>query len=133
MHVSVFFLIFLYYSFADLLSKYIIKLDDETAKATTNTFKVVARITVAVITLFMLLWSIHTGYRLATEPGRDSKYYFLTTSIGVLSIIFGLTYFLIGLTVILELAFELLLCLQQKKKKGIGTHQGCDTEDKSFV
>ncbi|TXG64659.1 hypothetical protein EZV62_011653 [Acer yangbiense] len=117
----------------DLVSTYLFKMDDEAAKATKTIYKVVARISVAVVTLFMLLWSIHTGYRLATEPRRDSKYYFLTTSIGILSIIFGLTYFIIGLAVIVELGLDLFAQLQQKQRKATGVHQGCDTADKSFV
>ncbi|KAK2665447.1 hypothetical protein Ddye_004021 [Dipteronia dyeriana] len=117
----------------DLISTYLFKMDDEPAKATKTTYKVVARISVAMVTLFMLLWSIHTGYRLATEPRRDSKYYFLTTSIGILSIIFGLTYFIIGLAIIVELGLDLFAQLQQKQRKAACVHQGCDTADKSFV
>ncbi|KAK4835259.1 hypothetical protein QYF36_007576 [Acer negundo] len=117
----------------DLISTYLFKMDDEAAKATKTIYKVVARISVAVVTLFMLLWSIHTGYRLATESRSDSKYYFLTTSIGILSIIFGLTYFIIGIAVIVELGLDLFAQLQQKQRKATGVHQGCDTADKSFV
>ena len=64
--------------------------------------EVIGGILVNVITVFMLLWGIYTGIRLAMEPRGDSKYHFLTFSIGVIIIVFGFIYFIFGLAIMLE-------------------------------
>ncbi|XP_050231532.1 uncharacterized protein LOC126680455 isoform X2 [Mercurialis annua] len=70
-----------------------------------------------VITAIILWWAIYTGFRLATEPKRLGKNNLLTTSIGVVTIIFGLIYFIIGLGIIAELGLDLFDQLQQKDNK----------------
>lgn len=83
----------------------------------------VVGILVNVITVFILLRAIYTGFRLATEPRGDSRYHFLTFAIGLVTIVFGFIYFIIGLAMILELALDLSSQLQQKENMG-GTHKG---------
>ncbi|EEF49503.1 conserved hypothetical protein [Ricinus communis] len=78
---------------------------------------IIAGIFVTVITAIVLWWAIYTGVRLATEPKKDGKYHLLTTSIGVVTIIFGLIYFIIGLGIIAELGLDLSDQLQQKDNK----------------
>ncbi|XP_050231531.1 uncharacterized protein LOC126680455 isoform X1 [Mercurialis annua] len=78
---------------------------------------IIAGIFVTVITAIILWWAIYTGFRLATEPKRLGKNNLLTTSIGVVTIIFGLIYFIIGLGIIAELGLDLFDQLQQKDNK----------------
>lgn len=66
---------------------------------------------VTVITMFVILWVMYTGFRLTTESG-ESKQYLLTVSIGVTTILFGLIYFIIGLAVVQELVLEFFSCSQ---------------------
>ncbi|XVE93734.1 hypothetical protein REPUB_Repub01dG0219600 [Reevesia pubescens] len=73
--------------------------------------KAIAKALVTVITMFVILWAMYTGFRLATESG-ESKQYLLTVSIGVTTILFGLIYFIIGLAIVLELVLEFLPCSQ---------------------
>ena len=84
--------------------------------------KAIVGIPVIVITVFMLLWAIYTGFRLAMEPrGKyhlHCKYHFLTFSIGVITVVYGFLYFTIGLAKMLELAVDLSSRLQQKEEKG---------------
>jgi hypothetical protein len=84
--------------------------------------KAIVGILVNVITVFMLSCTICTGFRLATEPRGDSRYHFLTFSIGLVTIVFGSMYFIIGLAMILELALDLSSQLQQTENKG-GIHK----------
>ncbi|KAK8658485.1 hypothetical protein V6N13_036691 [Hibiscus sabdariffa] len=62
---------------------------------------------VTVITMFVILWAMYTGFRLTTESG-ENKQYLLTVSIGVTTILFGLIYFIIGLAIVQELVLEFL-------------------------
>ncbi|XVF00993.1 hypothetical protein REPUB_Repub04eG0050000 [Reevesia pubescens] len=67
--------------------------------------KAIVKALVTIITMFVILWAMYTGFRLATESG-ESKQYLLTVSIGVTTILFGLIYFVIGLAIVLELVLE---------------------------
>ncbi|XWS54999.1 hypothetical protein CRYUN_Cryun10bG0137200 [Craigia yunnanensis] len=67
--------------------------------------KAIAKALVTVITMFVILWAMYTGFRLATESG-ESKHYLLTVSIGITTILFGLIYFIIGLAIVLELVLK---------------------------
>ncbi|KDP27638.1 hypothetical protein JCGZ_19643 [Jatropha curcas] len=90
---------------------------DGLAERETKTIsKVIAGIFLTLITLIILWWAIHTGYRLATEHQRHDKYHLLTNSIGVITIIFGLIYIIIGLGIIAKLGLELFDQLQQGEK-----------------
>ncbi|XP_059437105.1 uncharacterized protein LOC132170221 [Corylus avellana] len=80
-------------------------------------------ILVSVITVFLLLWAIYTGFRLATEPRGHSRYRFLTFSIGLVTIVFGFIYSIIGVAFILELVLDLSILLKQKEGMG-GTQRG---------
>ncbi|XP_050262521.1 uncharacterized protein LOC126706975 isoform X2 [Quercus robur] len=95
--------------------------------------EVIGGILVNVITVFMLLWGIYTGIRLAVEPRGDSKYRFLTFSIGLITIVFGCLYFIFGLAITMELALDLSSRLQQKEKKGSSIHKGHNKNVKCFV
>ncbi|KAK9987940.1 hypothetical protein SO802_028179 [Lithocarpus litseifolius] len=95
--------------------------------------EVIGGILVSVITVFILLWGIYTGIRLAMEPRGDSKYHFLTFSIGVITIVFGCLYFIFGLAITMELALDLSSRLQQKEKKGSSIHEGQNKNVKCFV
>lgn len=83
--------------------------------------------------MFMLAWASYTGYRLTTEPRRDDKYYPLIFPIGVVTIVFGTVYIIIGLAIIADLALSLTVQLIMKQKKGIIGHEDQKTETKSFV
>ena len=105
---------------------------NEAAREMTNG-EAIGGILVNVITVFMLLWGIYTGIRLAMEPRGDSKYHFLTFSIGVITIVFGCLYFIFGLAITMELALDLSSRLQQKEKKGSSIHKGHNKNVKCFV
>ncbi|KAM1030573.1 hypothetical protein TB1_033773 [Malus domestica] len=77
-----------------------------------KTICIVSRIVVSIIAMVMLAWAIKTGFRLATEPRREGKYYPLASPVGVVMIMFGFTYSIIGLCIIAELAVELTKQLQ---------------------
>ncbi|CAN6686107.1 unnamed protein product [Malus baccata var. baccata] len=77
-----------------------------------KTICIVSRIVVSIIAMVMLAWAIKTGFRLATEPRREGKYYPLASPVGVVTIMFGFTYSIIGLCIIAELAVELTKQLQ---------------------
>ncbi|XP_024017986.1 uncharacterized protein LOC21387981 isoform X1 [Morus notabilis] len=94
---------------------------------------IVGRILVTLITMVMLAWASYTGYRLATEPRRDDKYYPLIFPIGIVTIVFGSVYIIIGLGLIADLALALTVQLLLRKKKGVIAHQDPNTEAKSFV
>ncbi|XP_022763146.1 uncharacterized protein LOC111308808 [Durio zibethinus] len=51
--------------------------------------KAIGKALVIVITMLVILWEMHTRFRLATESGK-SKQHLLTVSIGVTTILFGL-------------------------------------------
>lgn len=93
------------------------------AEAETTICEAFVGILVSVITVFLLLWAIYTGFRLATEPRGHSRYHFLTFSIGLVTIVFGFIYSIIGVAFILELVLDLSILLQQKESMG-GTQKG---------
>lgn len=94
---------------------------------------IVGRILVTLITMVMLTWASCTGYRLATEPRREDKYFPLIFPIGIVTIVFGSVYIIIGLGLIADLALALTVQLLLRKKKGIIAEQDPNTEAKSVV
>ena len=94
-------------------------MNNETAREMTN-HQMIGCILVNVITVFMLLWGTYTGIRLSMEPRGDSKYHFLTFSIGVITIVFGFIYFIFGLAIMLE-------------RMGSSIHKGHNTNVKCLV
>ena len=94
---------------------------------------IVGRILVTLVTMIMLAWASYTGYRLATEPRSEDTYYPLIFPIGVVTIVFGTVYIIIGLALIADLALALAVHFLLRKKKGIIVHQDPNTEAKSFV
>ncbi|PON99906.1 hypothetical protein TorRG33x02_043240 [Trema orientale] len=93
----------------------------------------ISRIIVTLITMFMLVWASYTGYRLTTEPRRDDKYYPLIFPIGVVTIVFGSVYIVIGLAIIADLALSLTVQLLLRHKKGIIVNEDHEIETKSSV
>ncbi|XP_068317246.1 uncharacterized protein [Pyrus communis] len=81
-----------------------------------KTICIVSRMVVSIVAMIMLAWAINTGFRLATEPRREGKYYPLASPVGVVTIMFGFTYSIIGLCIIAELAVELTRQLQTTEK-----------------
>lgn len=79
----------------------------------------------------VLAWATYTGFRLAIEPKREGKYYPLAFPIGVLTILFGLVYIIIGLAIVGDLVIYLIAQLMHREKKGIIIHQ--DHSNKSVV
>ncbi|KAB2603242.1 hypothetical protein D8674_004247 [Pyrus ussuriensis x Pyrus communis] len=88
-----------------------------------KTICIVSRIVVSIIAMVMLAWAINTGFRLATEPKREDKYFPLASPVGVVTIMFGFTYSIIGLCVIAELALELTNQFQTTEENEIVNHQ----------
>ncbi|XP_039056132.1 uncharacterized protein LOC120198960 isoform X2 [Hibiscus syriacus] len=102
------FLIFGISILADMLLNISEQLPEISGKQETRTIsKAIGQVLVTVITMFVILWATYTGFRLATESG-ESKQYLLTVSIGVTTILFGLIYFIIGLSIVQELVLEFL-------------------------
>ncbi|KAJ9132791.1 hypothetical protein P3X46_033625 [Hevea brasiliensis] len=54
--------------------------------------EVIVGIFATLIIMIMLWWTIYTGFRLATEHRRHSKYHLFTSSISVVTITSGLVY-----------------------------------------
>ena len=100
-------------------------------KKTTPTIMV--RIFVTLFTILVLAWATCTGFRLATEPRREGKYYPLAFPIGVVTILFGLVYIIIGLSIIGDLVIYLIVQSLLRERKGIMIHQDSNTDDKSVV
>ncbi|XP_062018945.1 uncharacterized protein LOC133735558 [Rosa rugosa] len=97
-----------------------------------KTICIVSRIIVSLIAMLMLVWAIYTGFRLVTEPIKGT-YYPLASPVGVVSIMFGVIYFIIGLCTIVELAVELTKRLQGKVKNEIVIHQVHNIDINCFV
>ncbi|XP_062080068.1 uncharacterized protein LOC133784812 [Humulus lupulus] len=94
---------------------------------------IIVRIMVTLMTMFMLVWASYTGYRLTTEPRRDDKYYPLIFPIGIVTIVFGSVYIIIGLAIIADLALSLTVKLLLRSKKGFTVHEDNKTETKISV
>ncbi|KAF4375279.1 hypothetical protein G4B88_021945 [Cannabis sativa] len=94
---------------------------------------IIIRILVTLMTMFMLAWASYTGYRLTTEPRRDDKYYPLIFPIGIVTIVFGAVYIIIGLAIIADLSLSLTVKLMLRRKKGSIVHEDNTTETKISV
>lgn len=97
-----------------------------------KTICIISRIIVSLIAMVMLLWAISTGFRLVTVPS-EGTYYPLASPVGFVSIMFGISYFIIGLCTIIELAVELMNRLQGKLTNEIVIHQVHNIDIDSFV
>lgn len=101
----------------------------EAARETKTTQKDTGRLAATVITMFMLLWAIFTGFRLVTEPTRrDGRYSGLAFSIGVVAIVFGFVYFIIGLAILAELVLNILDELQKNERKESNIYIDCSID-----
>lgn len=88
-----------------------------------------ARLVGFVVPLLVLLWIVHMGYRLTTDAkdidtgGSEGSYIALV--FGVFTVVFGLIYFVVGLTIIAELALDLLDWLNKDDDtEAISNNQG---------
>ncbi|XP_021753482.1 uncharacterized protein LOC110718866 [Chenopodium quinoa] len=65
-----------------------------------------------VLPLVMLVWMVHMGYRLTTEMRDDESGSFegsyIALLFGIVTVVFGLIYFIVGLTIVAELAQDLV-------------------------
>ncbi|KAF5951463.1 hypothetical protein HYC85_009407 [Camellia sinensis] len=91
--------------------------DDESANMQTEIHKDIASIVVSIVPLFMLLWTIYTGSKFATKPNTHGRYNCYTFSIGVFTVVLGLTYIITGLAIVADLALNLTGRLQREEKK----------------
>lgn len=77
--------------------------------------KDIVRVIGFILPLVMLVWIVHMGYKLTTETrdieigGSEGSYIALV--FGIVTVVFGLIYFIIGLTIVAELALDLLAWL----------------------
>ncbi|KAJ9704262.1 hypothetical protein PVL29_002700 [Vitis rotundifolia] len=100
----------------------------EAARETKTTQKDTGRLAATVITMFMLLWAIFTGFRLVTEATRrDGRYSGLAFSIGVVAIVFGFVYFIIGLAILADLVLNISEELQKNEKES-NIHIDCSID-----
>ncbi|KAI4318334.1 hypothetical protein MLD38_032057 [Melastoma candidum] len=65
--------------------------------------KIIIRLFVAMVMMMGLVWSIGSGVKLAMMPVSERGLHGLTISVGVAIVVFGITYFMIGLIIIGEL------------------------------
>lgn len=94
---------------------------------------ILVRILVTLFTILVLAWTTYTGFRLVTEPKQEGKYYPLAHPIGLVTILFGVVYIIIGLAIIGDLAIDLLAQSLLKEKKGSMLHQDPNADAKSVV
>lgn len=97
-----------------------------------KTICIISRIIVSVIAMLMLAWAIYTGFMILTRQ-REGTYYPLASPVGVVSIMFGVIYFIIGLCIIAELVVELAKQLQGKVNNEIVIDQVHNINIKCFV
>lgn len=84
-------------------------------------------ISVSVFPMFLLLWTIQAGIKLATDPGNEAKHNQFALLIGAITIIFGTIYFIIGLGIVADLALGWSSRLLGKDDKNTAVHQGSNT------
>lgn len=79
----------------------------------------VARLILSILIMLVLVWVVHTGYRLATEAREEngshgSEYNYVVVTFGVVTVVFGLIYFIVGLTIVAELGVDLSTWVQTR-------------------
>ncbi|KNA24470.1 hypothetical protein SOVF_015340 [Spinacia oleracea] len=101
-------------------------MDDDGLKEERRGCKDIARVIGFLLPLVMLVWIVNMGYKLTTETrdvdagGYEGGYIALV--FGIATVVFGLIYFIIGLTIVAELALDLLAWLD-KEDRGIIRNQ----------
>lgn len=90
--------------------------------------KDVARIIVSIVVMAMLVWIVYKGYRLTNDVTRNGEIQgyednHISLIFGVATIVSGLVYFTVGLTVVAELALECLAWLQRGDKEAINNQE----------
>ena len=76
-----------------------------------------ARIILSIVIMLLLVWVVYTGYKLATEAreengSRGSGYNYVVIMFGVVTVVFGSIYFIVGLTIVAELGVDLSTWVQ---------------------
>lgn len=93
----------------------------------------ICQIFTTTITMVMLVWETYMGFRIATEPTSDQRHLPLALPFGIVTIVFGSVYFVIGLAILADLALYLLGKLQENVKTRIIFYKASTTDVKSFV
>ncbi|XP_021738731.1 uncharacterized protein LOC110705184 [Chenopodium quinoa] len=87
-------------------------MEDDEAKRGRRGCTDTVRVIGFVLPLVMLVWMVHMGYRLTTETRDDEGGSFegsyIALLFGIVTVVFGLIYFLVGLTIVAELAQDLV-------------------------
>lgn len=93
--------------------------DDAAMEARKSACKDVARLILSMLIMLVLVWVVHTGYRLATEAREETgshgyEYNYVLVMCGVVTVVFGLIYFIVGLTIVAELGVDLSTWVQTR-------------------
>lgn len=96
-----------------------------TRRDTATVRPIALRITGSLITMVLLLWTIHSGYEIATETQRhtDLEYSQWAFHVGVVTMFFGFSFLALGISVLLDLFLKLSQQLQKREEED-GIHQG---------
>ena len=91
------------------------------------------QITGSLITMVLLLWTIHSGVEIATETEAymDYKYSQWAFHVGVVTMFFGFLFLALGIPILAELFLKLTEQLQQQEEEN-GTHQGSNLKFESL-
>lgn len=84
-----------------------------TEKEQKTIFQIFMQVSATMISMFMLMWTIYYGYKLAAEAQNVIVYNRLAFLIGVITMAFGFTYFIIGIALVADSALHLTGRLQQ--------------------
>ncbi|KAK9677796.1 hypothetical protein RND81_11G167900 [Saponaria officinalis] len=95
-------------------------------------------IIVVVVPMLMLVWITYCGYKLATttyteETNSSLQASYMALLFGVVTVIFGLIYFIHGVTVAAEMALDLLAWLQQDDTGFFGNREKEQTRNCQIV
>ncbi|KAI8533083.1 hypothetical protein RHMOL_Rhmol11G0268700 [Rhododendron molle] len=114
-----------------------IEQDGAAGTHTKRIVKDIARFIVTVISILLLTWAIYDGIRLATAPGQDGKIDHLAFPVGVVTIAFGTIYFIIGLSIVADLAVNLSSVLKRhedkKEKQEEDIHNSCHDDNNTSI
>ena len=119
-------------------------MDDEVPRAEVKKMKTIRRDTAAVcaialritgslITMVLLLWTIHSGIEIATETEAymDYEYSKWAFHVGVVTMFFGFLFLALGIPILADLFLKLTEQLQQQEEEN-GTHQGSNLKLESL-
>ena len=92
------------------------------------------RITGSLITMVLLLWTIHSGIEIATETEAymDYEYSQWAFHVGVVTMFFGFLFLALGIPILADMHLELAGKLQQQEEEN-GTHQGSNLKADTYI